>query len=173
MLARLRQRHGAVRGPAAPGPDARRLILALFGLLWLLALLPAPARAEPLAIHYLERRIERPTPLNNEDPIPDDEGLKGAELGLKDSNATGRFVALSFALHSRIVEPDEDVRAAFLSLGAPRFVVLNAPAADVLALADLPEARNTVFLNVGAPDTRLREADCRPRLLHEIGRAHV
>ena len=168
MLARLRQRHGAVRGSAAPGPDARRLVPALFGLLWLLALLPGPARAEPLAIHYLERRVERPTPLNNEDPIPDDEGLKGAELGLKDSNATGRFVSLNFALHSRIVEPDEDFRAVFLSLDAPRFVVLNAPAADVLALADLPEARNTVFLNVGAPDTRLREAECRPRLLHVL-----
>jgi ABC transporter substrate binding protein (PQQ-dependent alcohol dehydrogenase system) len=140
----------------------------------LAALLLAPAQAaradEALTIHYLERRIERPTPLNNEDPIPDDEGLKGAELGLKDSNATGRFVALRFALDTRRVEPDGDIRQAFRDLGggSVRFVVLNTPAEDVLALADLPEAKDTVFLNVGAPDTRLREADCRPRLLHVL-----
>ena len=49
-----------------------------------------------------------------------------------------------------------------------RFVVLNAPAADVLALADLPEAKGSVILNIGAPDTRLRDADCRRNLLHVL-----
>ncbi|MGX5777167.1 ABC transporter substrate-binding protein [Methylorubrum zatmanii] len=165
MLARLGHRRGDPRRRMAHGAG-----LAMPGLLlMLLALLPAPAGARPLAIHYLERRVERPSPLNNEDPIPDDEGLKGAELGLKDSNATGRFVSLSFTLDSRVVGADKDIRDAFRALGEkPRFVILNAPAEDVLALADLPEARDTVFLNVGAPDTRLREADCRPRLLHVL-----
>ncbi|MFG7486790.1 ABC transporter substrate-binding protein [Methylorubrum rhodesianum] len=166
MLARLGKRQG---GPlrAMPRRKACGVGLSLHGLLWLALL--SPARAEPLAIHYLERRVERPTPLNNEDPIPDDEGLKGAELGLKDSNATGRFVSLDFTLDSRVVAAGEDIRAAFRALGErPRFVVLNAPAEDVLALADMPEAKGTVFLNVGAPDSRLREADCRPRLLHVL-----
>lgn len=133
-------------------------------------LLAAPAGAEPapLAIHYLERRIERPVPVNNEPPIPADEGLRGAELGLKDSNATGRFVSLAFALESAVVEPGADIAAAFRALVKPRFVVLNAPAEDVLALADLPEARDTLFLNVGAPDTRLRDGDCRKNLLHVL-----
>ncbi|MGG3815176.1 ABC transporter substrate-binding protein, partial [Methylorubrum rhodesianum] len=132
MLARLGKRQG---GPlrAMPRRKACGVGLSLHGLLWLALL--SPARAEPLAIHYLERRVERPTPLNNEDPIPDDEGLKGAELGLKDSNATGRFVSLDFTLDSRVVAAGEDIRAAFRALGErPRFVVLNAPAEDVLAL---------------------------------------
>lgn len=128
--------------------------------------LTVPGRADPLAITYLERRIERPVPVNNEEPVPDDAGLRGAELGLKDSNATGRFVSLAFTLGSRVVEPGADIAAAFRALTAPRFVVLNAPAEDVLALADLPEARDTLFLNVGAPDTRLRDGDCRKNLLH-------
>jgi ABC transporter substrate binding protein (PQQ-dependent alcohol dehydrogenase system) len=133
----------------------------------------APARAaEPVGIAYLERRIERPNPLNNEDPVPADQGLRGAELGLRDSNASGRFVGLSFALTSRVVEPGADIRAAFAGLvagqGKPRFVVVNAPAADLLALADAPEAKDTVLLNVGATDTRLRDADCRARVLHVI-----
>ncbi|MFC5554459.1 ABC transporter substrate-binding protein [Methylobacterium iners] len=122
----------------------------------------------PVTIHYLERRIERPTPLNNEDPIPEDEGLRGAELGLRDANATGRFLSLAFALKPTVVEPGGDLIAAFNALNAPRFVLLNMPADDVLALADLPGARNTIFLNIGAPDTRLRDGDCRARLIHVL-----
>ena len=127
-----------------------------------------PVAGPPLTIHYLERRVERPVPLNNEDPIPDDEGAKGAELGLRDSNATGRFLGLSFGLDASVIEPGDDIRQAFRDLADRRFVVLNAPAADVLALADLPEARGSVLLNIAAPDTRLRDADCRRNLLHVL-----
>ncbi len=128
---------------------------------------PPPVRP-PLTIHYLERRVERPVPRNNEDPLPDDEGARGAELGLSDSNATGRFIGLGFGLDTRIVEPGDDIRAAFRDMPDPRFVVLNAPAADVLAVADLPEAQSSVLLNIGAADTRLRDADCRKNLLHVL-----
>jgi ABC transporter substrate binding protein (PQQ-dependent alcohol dehydrogenase system) len=131
---------------------------------------PAP-KGPPVGIAYIERHIERPSPLNNEDPIPDDEGLKGAELGINDSNATGRFLGLSFALKPTVVEPGADIRAAFAEIakgGAPDFAVVNAPADDVLALADSEEGRHTVFLNIGATDTRLRDGDCRARLLHVI-----
>jgi ABC transporter substrate binding protein (PQQ-dependent alcohol dehydrogenase system) len=131
-----------------------------------------PAAADPVGIAYLERRIERPNPLNNEDPVPADQGLRGAELGLKDSNATGRFVGLSFSLAQAVAEPGADIRAAFAGLvagqGKPRFIVVNAPAEDVLALADAPEAKDTVLINIGATDTRLRDVDCRKRLLHVI-----
>ena len=155
-------------------PSSVRGIARLVAFAWLAcpgATQAASAPAEPLPIHYIERRVERPSPLNNEDPLPDDEGLKGAELGIRDSNATGRFVGLAFALRPTVVEPGADIRAAFAEIakaGAPRFVVLNAPAEDVLALADAPEARDTVFLNIGATDVRLRDGDCRPRLLHVI-----
>ncbi|GJE52993.1 hypothetical protein GOFOIKOB_6068 [Methylobacterium tardum] len=128
----------------------------------------SPAAGPPLTIHYLERRVERPVPLNNEDPIPDDEGARGAELGLKDSNATGRFIGLAFTLDTKVVEPGDDIGAAFRDMPDRRFVVLNAPAADVLAVADLPESRESVLLNIGAPDTRLRDAECRKNLLHVL-----
>lgn len=147
-------------------------LLAACVLLWAGASPAAPAGA-PLAIHYVERRIERPTPLNNEPPVPDDEGVRGAELGLRDGNATGRFVGLSFTLKTTVVEPGADLPAALAALarengGPPRFLVVNAPADDLLAIADAPEAREAVILNVGAPDTRLRDRDCRARLLHVL-----
>ena len=166
MLDRRGKRDGAGRGRSRAYRAAWIAAAASFGL----GLVAPSAAGEALTIHYLERRIERPALLNNEDPIPEDEGLKGAELGLRDSNATGRFVGLGFALETRIAGPEEDIQQAFRSLGRgpAHFVVLNAPADDVLALTDLPEARGTVFLNIGAPDTRLRDAACRPRLLHVL-----
>ncbi len=167
-------------GPPRPARPQTRLASRVAAG-WLAVLLSSPAgpaaaapaqAGEPVGIAYLERRIERPNPLNNEDPVPADQGLRGAELGLRDSNATGRFVGLSFALTSQVVEPGADIRAAFAGLvagqGKPRFVVVNAPAADLLALADAPEAKDTVLLNIGATDTRLRDADCRARMLHVI-----
>ncbi len=156
----------------------RRGVVALAGglvacLLPFFAASAMPAlTADPVAVAYLERRIERPNPLNNEDPFPADEGLKGAELGLRDSNSTGRFVGLSFGLTSTVVEPGADIRAAFAGLlagaGHPRFVVINAPAADLLTLADAPEAKDVILLNIGATDTSLRDVDCRGRVLHVI-----
>ncbi|MDR4305391.1 ABC transporter substrate-binding protein [Chelatococcus sambhunathii] len=130
-----------------------------------------PRDLKTVAIHYVERRIERPAPRNNEDPLPDDQGLRGAELGVADSNASGRFVGLRFDLKPTVVEPGADIAAAFAEIAAreaPRFVVVNAPAADLLALADSPAAKDVVIFNVSATDTRLRDADCRARVLHVI-----
>ncbi|MGD0633625.1 MAG: ABC transporter substrate-binding protein [Beijerinckiaceae bacterium] len=133
------------------------------------AVVPAPT--ELVVIHYIERRADRPPPLNNEDAVPSDEGLRGVELGIKDSIATGRFAGLSFELHSTVVEPAADLRAAFAAIAgaeAPHFVIVNAPASDVLALADMAAAKDIVLLNIGATDTRLRDHDCRANVLHVI-----
>ncbi len=149
-----------------------RALLTACALLTAAPVLAAPPASPPLTIHYVERRVERPTPLNNEPPIPDDEGFRGAELGLRDGNATGRFVGLTFALKSTVVEPGADLPTALAALaresGPLRFLVVNAPADDLLAIADAPETREAVLLNVGAPDVRLRDRDCRARLLHVL-----
>ncbi len=136
---------------------------------------PPPVRKpRPLAsvpIHYVERRVERPTPLNNEDPIPDDEGLRGAELGIQDSNAAGRFVGLKFELKPTVVEPGSDIAAAFSEIverERPAFVVVNAPADDVLALSVVAAKSGVVLINAGSADVRLRDADCRAALLHTL-----
>jgi ABC transporter substrate binding protein (PQQ-dependent alcohol dehydrogenase system) len=170
---RARTDLAACRGPGSTGPGrtARQFLRVLIALPVLAACLVGPAQAAPppapLVIHYVERRVERPTPLNNEPPIPDDEGLRGAELGLRDGNATGRFLGLAFTLKPVVVDPGADLRAG-LAGESPRFIIVNAPAEDVLALADAPELREAMLLNVGAPDTRLRDRDCRARLLHVL-----
>ena len=133
------------------------------------ALALPPAKGPPVVVAYVERQVEHLPPLNNEDPAPADEGLAGARLGLEDSNATDRFVGVALALVSAVVAPDGDFVTAVRALiirDRPTFVAVNAPAADLLALADLPEARGVLLLNINAADTRLREADCRANVLH-------
>ncbi|MBD3765142.1 MAG: branched-chain amino acid ABC transporter substrate-binding protein, partial [Rhodobacterales bacterium] len=44
--------------------------------------------------------------------------------------------------------------------------MVDAPAQAVLTLADLPEAAGALILNATAPDSRLREEDCRANVLH-------
>ncbi len=159
-------------GRGAFGRHVLPALLLAFAALPASSVQAAPPASPTLTIHYVERRVERPTPLNNEPPIPDDEGLRGAELGLRDGNATGRFVGLSFALKPTVIEPGADLQAALAALaresGPLRFLVVNAPADDLLAIADAPETREAVTLNVGAPDVRLRDRDCRARLLHVL-----
>ena len=128
-----------------------------------------PLKGPPVKVAYIERRVDHPPPLNNEPPYPTDEGQKGADLGLSDSNATGRFVGVAVELSKTIVEPGADIKAALtgvLNKDKPRFVVVDAPADDLLALADMPQAKGVLFLNVGAPDDRLRGADCRANIRH-------
>lgn len=143
----------------------------------LLAALALAAQAAPLAAQeairlpllYLERKVERPPTLSKLDKPPDDLGQAGARLGLADNATTGKFLKQEFALAVSVVQPQEDwlagVRAA-LAAERPVAVIVNAPAADLLALADAPEAKGLLIFNAGAPDDALRGAECRSKVLH-------
>lgn len=135
-----------------------------------LLLVAQGADAEALRIDWLERLIEPPPVLSNLATIPKDLGLAGARLAIVDVNSTGRFTGHEYRLNETRVAPDQDFLAAAkatLAAGATVLVV-KAPAADLLALADLPEARDALILNASAADDRLRGADCRANVLHTI-----
>lgn len=149
----------------------------LFGLALLCSgLEPAfavpPLKGPPVQILYVERKADHLPPLNNEDPFPEDLGKAGAELGIKDSNASGRFVGVAIEMKSVVVARGADIKAAVAAaLGRdakarPRFVAVNAPADDLLAIADMPQTHDAAIINLGATDTRLRDADCRANVLH-------
>lgn len=122
-----------------------------------------------VTIHYLRQEIEQPPVLSNLDPIPQDLGLKGAELGLADNATTGRFMGQTWALEVTEVPIGGDLaEAARAALAATDLIVLDAPADAALALADLPEAAGALIFNSTAPDDRLRGADCRANLLHTL-----
>jgi ABC transporter substrate binding protein (PQQ-dependent alcohol dehydrogenase system) len=101
---------------------------------------------------------------------PPDEGLAGARIAIEENNTTGRFTGQEFVLDETMVPEGGDVAAAFRNLVAHghRTIIVDLPAPALLALADLPEAKDTVLLNVSARDDELRGASCRANVLHLI-----
>ena len=141
----------------------RRLVSALFSLC-----LAAPASAEvSVPIGFLLHEREAPPTLSNLDPHPEDEGLQGARLGLADNLKTGKFLKQDYSLAEEVVAPDGDaVAAAKTLLAASPMLVVDAPAATLLAIADLPEAEGALIFNAGAEDDTLRDDGCRANVLH-------
>jgi ABC transporter substrate binding protein (PQQ-dependent alcohol dehydrogenase system) len=128
----------------------------------------APADAVTIRIAYLAKRIAKKLPHSFLDLPPQDDGVAGARTGIGDDNTTGRFTGQGFALDEVLLSEKDDVAAAFRKLvqAGHRLVIADLPAADLLAVADLPEAKPTVLLNVGSSDDRLRAEDCRSNVLH-------
>lgn len=99
---------------------------------------------------------------------PRDDGVAGAQLGIRDNDTTGKFVHQSFSLDVIEVKPGSDVTQAVQSMiaGGVHFVLADLSADQLLSAADLAKAGNGILFNVGATDDRLREQDCRANLFH-------
>ena len=65
-----------------------------------------------VAIHYIKQEVEAPPTLSNLDPVPEDLGQMGAELGLSDNITTGRFLGQNYELTVTVVPPGDDYAAA-------------------------------------------------------------
>lgn len=129
-----------------------------------------PAWAEvALPVTYLKLEVARPPVLSNLDPLPDDLGAAGAQLGLADNQTTGKFLGHDYSLTvTRVPEGGDWLSAARKALAASPYLILDAPAQAQLDLADLPEAKGAVLFNATAPDAALRDAQCRANLLHTL-----
>ncbi|MEH7827989.1 ABC transporter substrate-binding protein [Gemmobacter denitrificans] len=126
-----------------------------------------PALAVPMV--YLRQEVPQPPVLSNLDPIPDDLGIAGAEVALKDNQSTGAFMGQDFSLTVISVPPDGDLPAAARdALAQAQLVLLDGEAAHLMAVTDLPEAKGALFFNVAAGDEALRSDECRANLLHTI-----
>jgi len=139
--------------------------------IWLalvLAGLPLAAQSMTLEIGLLSREADESLPLTSLEPRIDDNAIAGAEQGIRDNNTTGRFTGQSFSLTPVVLTTGEAPSDAFRAMYAEgtRLFLLNLPAADLLELADLPEAADSLLFNVGAADDSLRVDACRENLLH-------
>ena len=139
----------------------------------LAALTIAPAVAQQgdvttVRVAVLQQIIERPPGLSNLDEIAILDGILGGRLATADNNTTGRFLKQEFTLRETVVPADGDPVAAFKELvseGTGLFVA-DLPRAALLAVADLPEAKDVLIFNAGAADDSLRNEDCRRNVLH-------
>ncbi len=127
----------------------------------------AAAARTSVSVTYL-REVQPPKAvLSNLDPVPADLGLAGARLGLADNATTGRFLGQDYSLAEvEVPEGGDVVAAARTALAESPFLVLDAADATILAVADLPEAKGALIFDVASASDTLREADCRPNVLH-------
>jgi ABC transporter substrate binding protein (PQQ-dependent alcohol dehydrogenase system) len=123
-----------------------------------------------LHLAYITELIKPKPPLSLVDTIITDEGIQGARVAIEDSNTTGAFMKQHFTLDEFMVSEGGDVVAAFKQAVAKglKFFVADLPAARLLAIADLPEARDTLIFNTQSKDDALRGAQCRANILHTM-----
>ncbi len=128
----------------------------------------ASESAPPQRIAIVLAREQRtlPPPISLLDVPPQDDGIAGARLAINDNNTTGRFVGQEFTLD--VVQGGKELLADVkkrVGAGAS-FVVADASPQTVIALADALKGQDVLIFNAGSSEDRLREADCRPNVVH-------
>lgn len=130
----------------------------------------AKASKEPtlVPIAYLIQDVKEPIPLSRLNVKPEDLGIAGAEIALKDNNTTGKFTNQKFTLDVERVPIGGDAVAALQGLvqAGNHFVLVDAPADVLLKLADSVKGQDVLLFNVSAPEVSLRQEDCRANVLH-------
>jgi ABC transporter substrate binding protein (PQQ-dependent alcohol dehydrogenase system) len=135
---------------------------------------PAPTQQQQagdvprIQIGYLKRETARQLPISRLDYPSKDAGIAGAQLGIADNNTTGRFLNQEFALNVETVGVDGDIVAGANKLleAGHHFIIVEAPAADVLAIADALKGKDALLFNISAYDTALRDENCRANVMH-------
>ena len=119
-------------------------------------------------VGYLKQDVNELIPLSRLNVKPEDLGIAGAEIALKDDNTTGKFTKQEFLLDVERVPVGGDAVAALQKLveSGHHFVLVDAPAEVLLRLSDSVKGKDVLLFNVSAPDERLRQEDCRANVLH-------
>jgi ABC transporter substrate binding protein (PQQ-dependent alcohol dehydrogenase system) len=127
---------------------------------------PALAQTE-VTIHHLSVERDLPPTLSNLDPRPEGLSRDGAAVGLADNATTGRFMGQTWTLtESEVALGEDPAPAARAALAETPFLVIDAPAEALAAIAALPEAEGAILFNATEGDGALRAEGCRANLLH-------
>ena len=123
----------------------------------------APAPGTPptvkVIIHYLGKTYDEPVPLSLVDQVITDNGLAGARIAIQDNNKSGQFLGQEYDLVEDILPADGDVvaKAKEILKDGPAIIIADLEAKDLLAVADLPEAKDSIIFNIRLSDDVLRE----------------
>jgi ABC transporter substrate binding protein (PQQ-dependent alcohol dehydrogenase system) len=121
-----------------------------------------------IVIHYLGKAYDEPPPLSLVDPILTDNGVQGARLAIQDNNKSGQFLGQQYDLVEDILPADGDVAAKAKEIlkDGPAIIVADLEAKDLLAVADLPGAKDSLIFNIRMSDDALRQEQCRFNIFH-------
>ena len=95
---------------------------------------PQAAAMIKVPIGYLKQEVKQPIPLSRLHVEPEDYGIAGAEMALKDNNTTGRFTKQEFTLDVERVPIGGDAVAVLQRLvdSGHHFVLVDATAETLL-----------------------------------------
>jgi ABC transporter substrate binding protein (PQQ-dependent alcohol dehydrogenase system) len=129
-----------------------------------------PSKAPELTttIVYLTKDYEEPPPLSLVDKVVTDKGIQGARIAVDENNRTGRLIGQHFELQEALLPPDGDpvAKAKELIAQGHGLIVADLEAKDLLAVSDLPEAKNALIFDVRTSDDVLRQEQCRHNVFH-------
>ncbi|WP_425342123.1 ABC transporter substrate-binding protein [Jiella mangrovi] len=128
---------------------------------------PAQKQLQTIRIGYL-RSYERTLALSVLDIPPEDIGLAGAKVAIKDNDTTGSFMGQKFVLDVVTLKPGDDITGPMQKLLADgdHYIVTDLSAEDTLKAADLAKEKDAIILNAGAEADSLRNDDCRANMFH-------
>lgn len=131
-----------------------------------------PAQPQPAKVRivYLGKKYPEPLPLSYAERPIFDKGIQGARLYMKEANKSGSFIGMAFELQEAIVPAKGDVvaKAKEILKNGDALIVADLEPQDLVAVADLPEAKNSVIMNIRSSAEVLRQEDCRPNVFHII-----
>lgn len=102
--------------------------------------------------------------------LPDNITLAGAELAIKDSNTTGRFLKHHYSISSVINSDAQLLTTELFSRikEKPAIVLADLPTTTLKVVADFVSKNGGLTINVGNPDNNLRLSQCQGGLLHTL-----
>ncbi len=140
---------------------------------------PGPGRAEVqtaagaapvkhLHIIYLGKHYSEPPPLSLLDKASYDKGIQGARIAAVDNNVAGKFIGQETDLSEDVIPQEANIAAEAKKVfaGGASLIVADLEADDLLAIADLPEAKNAIILDIRTSDDDLRQERCRRNVFH-------
>ncbi|MGB7401004.1 MAG: ABC transporter substrate-binding protein [Arcobacter sp.] len=127
-------------------------------------------KAELLNVNilYLEQKIQKPPVLSNVIADPDDLGIKGAELSIKDSNKSAKFLNQNFTLEKTISFDKKELITSFEKFinEGNSFVILNVEDDFLKELLNNSLSKKALLFNASSQTTSLRQDYCQQNLLH-------
>ena len=127
-------------------------------------------KAELLNVNilYLEQKIQKPPVLSNVIADPDDLGIKGAKLSIKDSNKSAKFLNQNFSLEKTISFDKKELITSFEKFinEGNSYVILNVEDDLLKELLKNPLSKKALLFNASSQTTSLRQDYCQQNLLH-------
>lgn len=119
-------------------------------------------------IVYLTKDYEEPPPLSLVDKEVKDKGIQGARIALEEDNRTGRLLGQHYDLLETLLDKNAKPvdKAKELIAQGHSIIVADLERDDLLAVSDLPEAKNALIFDVRTSDDTLRQEQCRANVFH-------